>query len=245
MFQRLRKKVNAVLPDIESIYISSAASLDRLSTVSSPLKTINPLSSFSTAAATKSTTTDPTITPAAAMQWPNSKAINFNAGCTLLKRNEELWKDIHAMNELNTNKAAESDRMISAIKDSITKHAIDLSDINAALEQIPNIIRTVEKCSATINEIHQKCVDVEEQLIDLEDLMEILELQERQLDKQFEMTMFKERKLGEPIASLSWHEFSKRRNTLRHLVGRSHTRKSMDSSKANSNFCLFNLLQAI
>lgn len=198
MFRKLRKKVNAVLPDIESIYISSAASL---STVSSPLKTINPLSSFTTAASSSTTTTKPTTsdtitTTSNSMQWPNSKAINFNAGCTLLQHNEELWKDIHVMNEQNTNKAAESDRLIYNIKESITKRSNDLDDINASLEQIPNIIGTVQKCTTSINEIHQKCLEFEENLIDLEDLMEVLELQERQLDKQLEMAMFKERKLG-------------------------------------------------
>lgn len=195
MFQKLRNKVNAVLPDIESIYISSAASL---STVSSPLKTINPLSSFATNSGKLASNDLSTAASAASsLHWPNTQAINFNAGCALLQRNEGVWKDIHAANETNASKAAECDRLISGIKESIAKHANDLVDINVSMEQIPNILRTVANCSAVVGDISRQCADVEEQLYELEDLLEVLELQEKQLDRKFEMAMFKERKLGE------------------------------------------------
>lgn len=39
-------------------------------------------------------------------------------------------------------------------------------------------------------------MEVEKQLFDLEDLMEVLQLQEKQLDSKFDMAMFKERKLA-------------------------------------------------
>lgn len=45
-------------------------------------------------------------------------------------------------------------------------------------------------------EINDKCSEVENQLYELQNLMEVLQLQEKQLDSRFEMAMFKERKLG-------------------------------------------------
>lgn len=196
MFQKLRNKVNSVLPDIENhlLNISSAA------TASSPLKTINQFSGFTTSTnASNAASVSSVVTATASVQWPNTKAINFNAGCTLLQRNEEIWQEIHAANESNARKAAESDRLILGIKESITKHDIDLSDINVSLEQVPQIIQTVESCSAIVMDINQKCVAIEDQLFELEDLMEILELQEKQLDKRLELAMFKERKLGKHL----------------------------------------------
>lgn len=197
MFQKLRNKVNSVLPDIENHLhnISSAA------TASSPLKTINQFSGFATSTnASSAASVSSAVNAAALVQWPNTKAINFNAGCALLQRNEEIWQEIHAANESNARKAAESDRLIMGIKDSITKHDIDLNDINVSLEQMPQIIRTAENCSAIVMDINQKCVEIEDQLFELEDLLEILELQEKQLDKRFEMAMFKERKFGKHLS---------------------------------------------
>lgn len=201
MFQKLRNKVNSVLPDIENHLhnISSAAN------VPSPLKTINQFSGFTTSTTASNTASaSSTLIATASVQWPNTKAINFNAGCALLQRNEEIWKEIHAANESNARKAAESDRLILGIKESVTKHDIDLNDINVSLEQMPQIIRTVENCSAIVMDINQKCSAIEDQLFELEDLMEILELQEKQLDRRFEMALFKERKLGQHLLITSY-----------------------------------------
>lgn len=175
MFQNLRKKVNSVLPDIENIYISS--SLSNLSS-STPSST-----SADNSKLLKS-------------HWPNSSLVNFNAGCKLLEHNEKLWQELHSANEANAKKADQCDTMIAQLNDSINKRCIDLSDINISLDTIPNILQTLENCSTAIIDINDKCTDVERQLYELEDLMEILELQEKQLDSKFEMAMFKERKLG-------------------------------------------------
>lgn len=192
MFQNLRKKVNSVLPDIENIYISSTNSL---SNASPPTSMKN---HFGISMPTSSSTE---VNNLPKINWPNSSLINFNAGCTLLERNEKTWEELHSSNEINAKKAEECDTIIIQLNDSINKRCIDLSDINVSLDMIPNILQTLENCSVAIIDINDKCAEVEKQLFELEDLMEILQLQEKQLDSKFEMAMFKERKLGLYILS--------------------------------------------
>lgn len=188
MFQNLRKKVNAVLPDIENMYLTSS-NITAPST-SSPNKVLNQLGLLIPAPINSD------HTKVLSTQWPHSDAINFNAGCKMLEHNEKHWEELHAVNESNAQKAELCDAMISKLNDSIRKRCIDLNDINVSLEIIPNIVQTIENCSSIMIEINDKCTEVENQLFELEDLMEVLEMQEKQLDRKFEMAMFKERKLG-------------------------------------------------
>lgn len=192
MFQNLRKKVNSVLPDIENMYLTSTSYAPSTSSpITSSNKVLNQLGFLLPSTSTNVDSKNPP------KPWPNSDAINFSAGCKLLDKNEKIWEEIHLANESNAKKAETCDAIISKVKDSIKKRCIDLSDINVSLEIIPNIVQTIENCSTIIIEINDKCNEVENQLYELEDLIELLELQEKQLDKKFEMAMFKERKLGE------------------------------------------------
>lgn len=194
MFQNLRKKVNAVLPDIENMYLSSA---NIAQSTSSPNKVLNHLGLLMPSSSSSSISNDHTKIPST--QWQNSDAINFSAGCELLDQNEKIWEELHSANESNAKKAEQCDEIISNLTETIKKRCIDLSDINVSLEIIPNIVQTIENCSTIMIEINDKCTQVENQLFELEDLMELLQLQEKQLDSKFEMAMFKERKLGRQI----------------------------------------------
>lgn len=178
MFKNLRKRINTVLPDIETIYTS---------TTSSTRHTLGAL--------TRSSASNDSV-KSKLSSWSRSSAINFDAGCALLERNEKVWEELHAANEVNAKKAENCDQFIATITDNINKSAIDLSDINVSLEAIPNLITTIGHCSTIMHEVNAKCADVERQLFELEDLMEVLQLQEKQLDRKFEMAMFKERKLA-------------------------------------------------
>lgn len=187
MFQNLKKKVNEVLPEIENIYLTSTT----VASAASTSKVLNHLGSLIP------TTNSHDNLKAPSTHWPNSDAINFNAGCKLLERNENIWEQLHLANESNAKKAETCDTIISRVSESIQKRCVDLSDINVSLEIIPNIVQTIENCSSIMIEINDKCGEIENQLYELQDLMEVLQLQEKQLDSKFEMAMFKERKLGE------------------------------------------------
>lgn len=190
MFQSLRKKVNAVLPDLENMYLSSTSIAP---SAASPNKVLNQLGLLIPLPLSNQGIDQTNIS---STKWPHSDAINFSAGCKLLEKNEQIWQEVHAMNKTNADKSETCDAMISMLSDSIKKRCIDLSDINLSMEIIPNIVQTIENCSAIMIEINDKCTQVENQLYELEDLMEVLQLQEKQLDRKFEMALFKEKKLG-------------------------------------------------
>lgn len=187
MFQNLKKKVNEVLPEIENMYLTSTT----VASAASTSKVLNHLGSL----IPTSNSNDNMKIPST--HWANSDAINFNAGCKLLECNENIWEELHSVNESNAKKAETCDNIISKVSESIKKRCVDLSDINVSLEIIPNIVQTIESCSSIMIEINDKCSQVENQLYELQDLIEVLQLQEKQLDSKFEMAMFKERKLGE------------------------------------------------
>lgn len=172
--------MNSVLPDMETLYLPSPAPSSSM-----PIPSSNAYRTPSKTDANKRDTF-----------WANSSVINFNAGCSLLERNERTWEGLHATNESNATKAETIDKVIANITDNINKQVIDLSDINVSLEAIPQLVKTIEKCSNVMLIINEGCIEVEKELYELEDLMEVLQLQEKQLDKKFEMALYKERKLG-------------------------------------------------
>lgn len=182
MFKNIRKKVNAVLPDIENLYLSSSGtttpSPSREPKQASPNNNVNRISS------------PKTLTPS---------IVNLSAGCDILEYNESIWEEIHSINEQNASKAQCIDLVIESLTDRVNKKIIDLSDINVSLEAIPNLVKTVQNCSNVMYDVNKKCSEVEKGLVELENLIEALHLQDRQLDRKLELAMYRERKLSEFI----------------------------------------------
>ena len=139
--------------------------------------------------------------------WPTS--VSSIAGCGILDRNEKFWEELHSANEENARKAEEIDVIIETITDSVNKRLVDLSDVNISLEAIPNLVKTVQNCSNVMHDVNKKCAEVEKQLAEFENLIEALQLQEKQLDHKFEMALYKERKLGEFVEGniRRWDDF--------------------------------------
>lgn len=179
MLKNFRKKINSVLPDIENLYLTSSGastpSPSREPKLPSPLNGNKPL-----------------LTPKSS----RPSAVNLSAGCDILEYNESIWEEIHSVNEQNASKAQCIDLVIESLTDRVNKKLIDLSDINVSLEAIPNIVKTVQNCSNVMYDVNKKCAEVEKSLVELENLIEALQLQEKQLDSKLEMAMYKERKLG-------------------------------------------------
>lgn len=189
MFQSIRKKVNSVLPDIESLYGTATSPTTTTSTTQIGQQT-SPRRSM------PSPTNSNLRLHSPKMNYPTNGAINFSAGCDILEYNESVWEEIHSMNEQNASKAQCIDLVIESLTDGLNKKLVDLSDINVSLETIPNIVKTVQDCSNVLHDVNKKCSDVERGLCELENLIEALHLQDRQLDRKLEMAMYREKKLG-------------------------------------------------
>lgn len=123
-------------------------------------------------------------------------SINLYAGSEILQKNENDWSSIHSLNEENAERARVIDEKITQVKNSSDKTLTDITDLYISLTAIPNVITNLNNCVEMLGDISIKCQNLEKKLFDLEDLMEVLELQEKQLDKRFEMALYKEKKLG-------------------------------------------------
>lgn len=182
MFENFRKKISAALPDIENLY-PSTIDTTRIST-SNAAQIF-----YKVPSSTNSENIEKT-------KIQKTAAVNLNAGCKLIKRKEEIWKDLHAASEENVKRLQICDASVLKISDSIKKNSSSLSDIIVSIEIVPNIVQTAEKCSLMLADIREKCYEVEHSLINFNDLMENLHLQQKQLDSKFEIAMLKENKLG-------------------------------------------------
>lgn len=172
MIQNLRRRAEAALADIESLNLSSASTANK--SVKNNIALKSP---------TKSNV--------------DSSYGNYLAGCNLIKEKENVWRDLHMAAEINASKSRACDESISNISDSIRKTSIALSDANISFDEIPNVIRTIENCSAIMLDIKGKTADIEALMIELSDVFEAFQLQKEKFAKNVDMIKFKEQKLAE------------------------------------------------
>lgn len=114
-----------------------------------------------------------------------------------MELNQELWHTLRSMNQKNANMAAELDERIISTRTVAEKQLTSIQDLNVSLAVLPSIVDQLKHCTEMIEEISSSMCDVEGKLTQLEDLVEVLNLQERQLDSRFEMAMYKEKKMAE------------------------------------------------
>lgn len=141
-----------------------------------------------------SDTTQSVIRPTTGGSIP--KCIKLTAGCSYLEHKEQQWQDLHEQNELNAMMAIEIDLQIHNLKDSSAQITTNISDLNVSLLSIPSINTTLKTCTELVKQIQLDIAKVEESLYEFEDLIEVLELQEKQLNYKFEIALYKEKKLG-------------------------------------------------
>lgn len=118
------------------------------------------------------------------------------AGCAYLAQQERSWKEIHKGTETNAATAEQIDGQIQTILCNTANCMTQLGDLNSSLGCIPEINRQLVKCTELVQSIGKDCQKVQQSLFELEDLLEVLQLQERQLDRKFGMAMYREKKMG-------------------------------------------------
>lgn len=126
---------------------------------------------------------------------PMPSNINISAGCQILRKNEEIWKNIHSINEKNANLARKIDEQIKKIKNNSDKLYTNFTDLNYLLSQMPTIEKNLNNCINTIQTINEKCKIIDEKLINLEDLCEEIKLQEKQLEHKVQLSKYKQEKM--------------------------------------------------
>lgn len=122
--------------------------------------------------------------------------VNIAAGCNLLAKYEDDWKDIHENNLENSKKAQEIAKQIQTIEKRMTNHHVVMTDLIHCLSAIPSLILKLKSCQETLDEVHNLGNIVDEELEKLEDLCDECELQEYILEKQCEISKYKQKKMG-------------------------------------------------
>lgn len=125
------------------------------------------------------------------------RSVKLTAGFTQLDRNQEVWHSVRCLNEKNANMAAELDERILDARKAAERRLTSIQDLNGTLSVLPSIVDQLKSCTEVIDEISSSMSEAEAKLMQLEDLVEVLNLQERQLDRRFEMALYKEKKMAE------------------------------------------------
>ncbi|XP_075162499.1 dystrobrevin binding protein dysbindin [Haematobia irritans] len=121
--------------------------------------------------------------------------VNVAAGCNLLAKYEDEWKIIHQNNEDNAKKAQDVDKQIQAMEVHMNQQYVVVSDLIHCLSGIPNLIMKLKDCQVKLKEVQDLGESAEKELEKLEDLCAEYDLQEYMLEKQCELSKFKQKKM--------------------------------------------------
>ncbi|EDW31096.1 GL21438 [Drosophila persimilis] len=123
--------------------------------------------------------------------------LNVAAGCSLLAKYEDDWQQIHVANEENAERAAAVATQITAVQERASGQRKTISDLSGSLAGIPTLITKLQASIETLHALEDMGKQLEIELEKLEDLCEECELQEFMLEKQFELSRHKQKKLNE------------------------------------------------
>lgn len=127
----------------------------------------------------------------------NYKNISLNAGADLLHHYQQLWKELHDNDARNAKKAEEVDALLGNLHSYCFDHLTMVRQLNTQFAALPQLQTSILDLMGKIGELEGVFEEVEDALMNLEDVIEIQELQERQLDHRFQLAMYKEKKLAD------------------------------------------------
>ncbi|XP_071037915.1 dysbindin-like [Parasteatoda tepidariorum] len=127
----------------------------------------------------------------------NFKGVSQNAGGDLLHHYQEQWSELHKNDTDSAFKAEEADMLIGNLHSFCTERLTAIKQLNNQLVALPQLQTGILELMGKIGELEGVFEEVEDALVNLEDVIEISELQERQLDHRFQLAMYKEKKLSD------------------------------------------------
>ncbi|RZF45483.1 hypothetical protein LSTR_LSTR009354 [Laodelphax striatellus] len=128
---------------------------------------------------------------------PEKHAVNLNAGGEILQHYQKKWNELHAIAEENAKKAQDVDDYIISLDADVAKKLTNIESFNAQLLRMPQVVDGVHSLIRNIGTLQNSIDKVEKLLIQLEDIVETQHLQEEQLEKRFELAMYREKKLAD------------------------------------------------
>lgn len=123
--------------------------------------------------------------------------VNLNAGAAILNHFQEQWEKIHEVNEENAQNAETLAKLIDEMHKKMNSDHRNILDITYLLSNgSSSLTESVVNCVTQVEALHQSFELVEKDLLQLENLIENLELQEKELEHRFQLALYKEKKLA-------------------------------------------------
>ena len=117
----------------------------------------------------------------------------MKAGEAILGHYQDCWEVIHNSHERNSRKGSKCDRIISKIKRDTDSSWSQIMTIEKLVSEIPVMNGQVKQAMNMLGTLESLFSDVEVSLLALEDMIDAREMQERELEQRFQLTMHQER----------------------------------------------------
>lgn len=118
---------------------------------------------------------------------------DVNVGSTILKHYQDKWAELHEINENNAKNASDLAETIDNICTQLKKEHNCTIQIVQLLSS--NIKTSIDHCITRLNDLHVAFGNTEKLLENLEDLIETNELQQKKIEHEHELVLYKQNKL--------------------------------------------------
>lgn len=136
------------------------------------------------------------LSPTTEEKSVNSPFIDVKAGSEILSHFQQEWAELHEINEQNAKSGAKLAESINEMHTKINNDYSNVVEIIQLLNAPQTINKSIESCLSQIRNLHDSFEKTEKGLIDLEETIEKLELEKIKVDHQYQLTLYKEKKLA-------------------------------------------------
>ncbi|CAG9859577.1 unnamed protein product [Phyllotreta striolata] len=119
--------------------------------------------------------------------------VNINAGAELLAHFQNQWEDLHELNEKNAAEAAKAAGEIEKITKFVNDNKMNIALINHILSN-SNLIKNIDKCTDTIQDLYGLSENLEKQLVELEVLIDQTNFEKLKNRHRYHLEQYEKRK---------------------------------------------------
>ncbi|KAK6622029.1 hypothetical protein RUM44_001836 [Polyplax serrata] len=122
--------------------------------------------------------------------------VNINAGADILENFQTSWSMLHELSQQNATKAQEVDKLTTNLHSRAEKQWKGVAHLTGVLLMLPEIVQTMNVLKVKTSVIAELFETVEKSLIELEDIMEERELQQKKTDQEIQLSLHKDKRLA-------------------------------------------------
>ncbi|RVE51804.1 hypothetical protein evm_003607 [Chilo suppressalis] len=127
---------------------------------------------------------------------PSEDHVNYGAGGALLEKYQEDWRELHENADKNARAADEVDRLILELHNTTKAKLQSANELSQCLSHLPSLTATVAQCMDSLKNVQTLLKTVEDDLVQFEDIIERSKMESWKLDHQYQLTLYKEKKMA-------------------------------------------------